>query len=82
MISPPEALRFRGLKQWGEHKNLAESKSSSPRRRSPSPEGKAGSPSSVPGCARSTFPGGEGDLRRGLLGFGSAKSLLTIGETP
>ena len=23
-------------------------------------------PSSVPGCARSTFPGGEGDLRRGL----------------
>ena len=36
------------------------------------------SPSSVPGCARSTFPGGEGDLRRGLLGFGSAKSLLTI----
>ena len=38
MISPPEALRFRGLKQWGEHKNLAES--SSPRRRSPSPTGK------------------------------------------
>ena len=25
-----------------------------------------GFPSSVPGCARSTFPGGEGDLRRGL----------------
>ena len=24
-----------------------------------------GFPSSVPGCARSTFPGGEGDLRRG-----------------
>ena len=40
MISPPEAQRFRGLKQWGEHKNLAESKSSSPRRRSPSPTGK------------------------------------------
>ena len=27
--------------------------------------GKAGSPSSVPGCARSTFPVGEGFLRRG-----------------
>ena len=29
--------------------------------------GRAGSPSSVPGCARSTFPVGEGFLRRGLL---------------
>ena len=30
-------------------------------------------PSSVPGCARSTLSVGEGDLRRGLLDFGSAK---------
>ena len=30
----------------------------------PSPRRGSG-PSSVPGCARSTFPGGEGDLRRG-----------------
>ena len=30
--------------------------------------GKAGSPSSVPGCARSTFPVGEGFLRRGMRG--------------
>ena len=47
--------------------------------RSSGSSGNAGCfPSSVPGCARSTFPEGEGDLRRGLLGFGSAKSLLTI----
>ena len=38
----------------------------------------AGLPSSVPGCARSTFPGGEGILRRGLLDFGSAKFLFTF----
>ena len=47
--------------------------------------GGLGDPSSVPGCARSTFPGGEGDLpagkatsRRGLLDFGSTEFLLPL----
>ena len=31
--------------------------------------GGLGSPSSVPGCARSTFPGGEGDLPAGAAGL-------------
>ena len=39
--------------------------------------GRAGFPSSVPGCARSTFPVGEGDLRRGLLDFDSAQFLCS-----
>mgnify|MGYP004520132975 CR=1 FL=1 len=45
--------------------------------------GRARSPSSVPGCARSTFPGGEGCLRRGrspssVTGF--ARATFPVGE--
>ena len=45
--------------------------------------GGGGVPSSVPGCARSTFPGGEGFLRRGRSPSsvpGCARSTFPVGE--